>query len=411
MAQGIIWFRNDLRIRQNATFNAALNSGIPLIAVCFLDNRTERLGVFRKTFLEEALSELSKNLRQFSIPLEIVNGNPQETIFSYFNNSACSKIFASKGYAQEEQQQENVLKSLNTIDLQWFDNGFLIPPTKLPFNIDDLPDTFTSFRKKIEHRGLNNLVEQFFPVEGEVEQGAHTVKANSKWHPNAAFAFDGGENAASKRVKDYLWHSNNILQYKQTRNRLLGTEYSSKFSAWLACGCISPNQIYSEIKRFENEVEANESTYWLVFELLWRDYFRYVMLKYGNALFLPGGIKGEIRLTEPADAEQRFETWVNGLTGDDFVDANMRELKHTGFMSNRGRQNVASYLVHRLNLDWRRGARYFEKMLVDYDVFSNWGNWAYLAGVGNDPRENRVFNTQKQAEMYDSDTSYRKTWL
>ena len=80
-------------------------------------------------------------------------------------------------------------------------------------------------------------------------------------------------------------------------------------------------------------------------------------------------------------------------------------------MSNRGRQNVASYLVHELKIDWRRGARYFEKMLVDYDVFSNWGNWAYLGGVGNDPRENRVFNTQKQAEMYDSNKAYRNNWL
>ena len=80
-------------------------------------------------------------------------------------------------------------------------------------------------------------------------------------------------------------------------------------------------------------------------------------------------------------------------------------------MSNRGRQNVASYLVHQLKLDWRRGAYYFEKMLIDYDVFSNWGNWSYLAGVGNDPRENRVFNTQKQAEMYDADKAYRKCWL
>lgn len=411
MEQGIIWFRNDLRIQQNATFSAALNCGLPLKAVYFLDNQTEKLGVFRRTFLEEALNDLSINLKQFSIPLEIIIGNPKETILGYFNTNANSQIFASKGYAYEELQQENVLKALYTIDIQWSDNGFLIPPQKLPFAINDLPETFTSFRKKIEHHGLESLVDQTPPNKWGIANLESTAKPPNKRHPNTAFAFSGGENAALKRLKDYLWHSKNILQYKQTRNRLLGTEYSSKFSAWLACGCISASQIYSEIKRFENEVEANESTYWLVFELLWRDYFRYIMLKYGNVLFLSGGIKGEVKLTEPADAEQRFNAWVNGLTGDDFVDANMRELKHTGFMSNRGRQNVASYLVHQLNLDWRRGARYFEKMLVDYDVFSNWGNWAYLAGVGNDPREKRVFNTQKQAEKYDADKAYRKTWL
>jgi deoxyribodipyrimidine photo-lyase len=106
-----------------------------------------------------------------------------------------------------------------------------------------------------------------------------------------------------------------------------------------------------------------------------------------------------------------FEKWKNGNTGIDFVDANMIELKLTGFMSNRGRQNVASYLCHNLKLDWRYGAAYFEEQLIDYDVCSNWGNWMYVAGVGNDPRENRVFNMEKQAAMYDHDQSYRNLWL
>ena len=89
----------------------------------------------------------------------------------------------------------------------------------------------------------------------------------------------------------------------------------------------------------------------------------------------------------------------------------MIELKLTGFMSNRGRQNVASYLCHDLKLDWRYGASYFEQQLIDYDVCSNWGNWAYLAGVGNDPRGDRYFNSDKQANDYDSKKTYRKLWI
>jgi deoxyribodipyrimidine photo-lyase len=95
----------------------------------------------------------------------------------------------------------------------------------------------------------------------------------------------------------------------------------------------------------------------------------------------------------------------------DFVDANMIELKLTGFMSNRGRQNVASYLCNDLKLDWRYGAEYFEQQLIDYDVCSNWGNWAYIAGVGNDPRSDRYFNIKKQADQYDADKHYRNLWL
>jgi len=89
----------------------------------------------------------------------------------------------------------------------------------------------------------------------------------------------------------------------------------------------------------------------------------------------------------------------------------MQELNLTGFMSNRGRQNVASYLCNDLNEDWRYGAAYFEQQLIDYDVCSNWGNWAYLAGVGNDPRGNRVFNIEKQASEYDKNRKFRDRWL
>ena len=172
---------------------------------------------------------------------------------------------------------------------------------------------------------------------------------------------------------------------------MIGENYSTKFSAWLGLGCLSPREIYYELKKYERQFSANESTYWLEFELLWRDYFRFMMKKYSNLFFQQTGIKAKTDLLHQHNNDTLL-TWINGKTGVDFIDANMIELKLTGFMSNRGRQNVASYLCNDLKLDWRYGAAYFEQQLIDYDVCSNWGNWAYLAGVGNDPRGNRVFN-------------------
>ncbi|MEL0186501.1 MAG: FAD-binding domain-containing protein, partial [Flavobacteriaceae bacterium] len=93
-----------------------------------------------------------------------------------------------------------------------------------------------------------------------------------------------------------------------------------------------------------------------------------------------------------------------------FVNANMLELKHTGWMSNRGRQNVASYLSKENNIDWRWGAKYFESKLIDYDVHSNYGNWMYVSGVGNDPRD-RKFNIKFQAERYDPNNKFQNLWL
>lgn len=177
----------------------------------------------------------------------------------------------------------------------------------------------------------------------------------------------------------------------------------------MSLGCISARTIHYEVKKYEQERLANDSTYWLVFELLWRDYFRFVAAKYGTKIFRRQGIrKKEIKWQHDLI---KFETWRTGNTGVAFVDANMKELLLTGFMSNRGRQNVASFLTKDLGIDWRWGAAWFESQLIDYDVCSNWLNWVYVAGVGNDPREDRYFNIESQTRKYDPENQYSRIWL
>jgi deoxyribodipyrimidine photo-lyase len=163
------------------------------------------------------------------------------------------------------------------------------------------------------------------------------------------------------------------------------------------------------VQAYETKRVKNDSTYWLVFELIWRDYFRFIGAQQGDRIFRPSGIQG-IPIPWQQDWP-RFERWRSGQTGYPFVDANMRELAATGFMSNRGRQNVASFLTKNLGIDWRMGAEWFESQLIDYDVCSNWGNWNYTAGVGNDARGFRYFNIPKQAQDYDPEGRYVKHWL
>lgn len=190
---------------------------------------------------------------------------------------------------------------------------------------------------------------------------------------------------------------------------MIGVDFSTKFSPWLALGCISPRYIYEQIKKYEVERTANQSTYWVIFELLWRDYFKFVALKYGNRIFYMNGLQDK---HVPWNTDMKmFDAWKEGRTGVPFVDANMRELALTGFMSNRGRQNVASFLTKDLGLDWRLGAEWFEYLLVDHDVCSNYGNWLYSAGIGNDPRENRKFNMIKQGLDYDNNGDYVRQWV
>jgi deoxyribodipyrimidine photo-lyase len=223
-----------------------------------------------------------------------------------------------------------------------------------------------------------------------------------------AFTYKGGSEAALDRINHYFWDSNAVSTYKETRNGLIGEDYATRFSPWLANGSISAREIYANLEKYEQEVISNKSTYWVKFELLWRDYFKFIGMKYGRKIFFPGGIQDKNVLWK--NDSHIFSKWALGQTGDAFVDANMRELLHSGWMSNRGRQNVASYLVHQLKQDWRKGAAWFESLLIDYDVTSNYGNWMYAAGVGNDPRD-RIFNTNKQADRYDPNREFRNLWL
>ena len=186
--------------------------------------------------------------------------------------------------------------------------------------------------------------------------------------------FKGGETAGIARVQQYIWDQDLLQNYFETRNGMIGAEYSTKFSPWLAHGCISPRMIVAECQKYEQMRVKNKSTYWVVFELLWRDFCKFFVLKHKRKIFYSNGI-----LQHKLDAvrkwnyyEPSLEAWKEGKTGYPLVDANMREMKATGFMSNRGRQNVASFLALDLQFDWRYGADWFESNLIDYDVYSNW---------------------------------------
>jgi deoxyribodipyrimidine photo-lyase len=170
-----------------------------------------------------------------------------------------------------------------------------------------------------------------------------------------------------------------VATYFDIRNGMLGADYSTKFAPWMAAGCLTPRTIYHETKLYEAQRVANKSTYWITFELLCRDFFRFYAMKHGSRIFHAGGPAG-LRLPWSSDPEL-WERWASGRTGMPLVDANMRELQQTGWMSNRGRQNVASYLALDLGVDWRRGADLFEHLLLDYDPASNWGNWVAAAGL------------------------------
>ncbi len=224
--------------------------------------------------------------------------------------------------------------------------------------------------------------------------------------------FFGGERAANEHLNHYF-SDQRAHQYKAVRNALGGWENSTKFSAWLANGSLSARQVIAALHTFERQHERSDSSYWIFFELLWREYFFWYAFYHQQALFRFSGIDRRRPLS--SFYPERFKSWTDGTTPYPLVNACMKQLNQTGYMSNRGRQIVASCLVNELNVDWRYGAAYFEAQLIDYDVAINWGNWQYLAGVGADPRSTdqggRHFDLKKQQQRFDPKGTFIRQWL
>ncbi|KAH9224957.1 DNA photolyase, FAD-binding/Cryptochrome [Leptodontidium sp. 2 PMI_412] len=373
---------------------------------------------------------------------------------------------------EESQEESQVKKACREADVEfklWNDEKYLIDDRDLPLtNIDELSDIFTSYRKTVEPLRDHPREVLLTPTKGSLPPfppkasipdqrspftipdtldnlqssllkplSAHNLVTNPPSYPpstKSAHPFLGGESQAQDRL-NYLITSGNINTYHSTRNGLLGHDFSTKLSAYLSLGCITARQIHASLLAFEDGTNPsfssvtgyglgqNDGTKSIRFELLWRDYMRLCTRKFGPKLFRLSGFKaeGEERWSSPSrpspssstsKVRQQIERFLNGTTGMGLIDASLREMYHTGYTSNRARQNVASFLAKHLKIDWRIGAEWYECMLVDYDLSSNWGNWQYLAGVGNDPRgEARIFNPVKQAFDYDPNGDYVKAWV
>ena len=431
----IFWFRNDLRLHDQPALAAALASGathlLPVVCLPAPDERTPwgfaRVGAHRRAFTAAALRGLHQQTSALGNPLLICQAPPATALPQLAKAVGATTVVCEDIAAPYEQAEVAALRAAG-LQVRTVWHSSLLPPARMPWAVDQLPGVFTTFRQKVERAGITPAAPLPAPAKllpppelpatvlqaVGAEQGAASIQQAAppqgsdtrSSFPYGTPACDGSETAALAHLAQYLArklpHS-----YKDTRNGLTGLDYSSKFSPWLATGALSPRQIYADLKTFEHDHGANDGTYWLWFELLWRDYFRFLHLQHGPALYRARGL-GPARAT-PHD-DQRFAAWCAGRTGQPLVDAAMRELAATGYLSNRLRQVAASYLIHDLACDWRAGAAWFEAQLLDYDVYSNQGNWLYIAGRGTDPRGGRRFDPIKQAATYDPDGAYQRLW-
>jgi deoxyribodipyrimidine photo-lyase len=410
----MFWFRRDLRVSDNLALTEATGCNS-----CFYYHSTfHSIGLkeplppseYRRTFENQSLTSLEENLRSHGKYLFRSSQDPIQEIPMICSSDGISTVFCSRGFSWHDRWQENALKRrledigvrLVVIDSERF-------PWKPPVYLNPR-SIFTDYKGKMEallSHGIPKLASNGTFLKSELflpsNDGCEMI-SSKRGFPS------GGEYQSWNRIHEFVRKDGGIEHYLDTRNGMLGYSYSSVFSPFLAMGCCTSAQIYEAVKEHEMLVGASKSTYWIIFELLWRSYFRWISEIHGSRLFVSAGYN-ERGVRQFARDKEKLRDWIRGKTSEPLVNACMRELGHTGFMGNRARQIAASYLIHDLGVDWTWGARYFEHMLIDYDACSNYGNWCYLAGVGSDPRPLRRFNPLLQQEKYDPDHIYVNHWL
>lgn len=380
------WFRRDLRLSDHPIW---MGLEQPEIAVVF-----EPASNFApvKKFWRESVEDLQN--RTPHVQWHILSGDPVSAWQDLAGRLSITRISAAHGWNFEEQGVlASVKDTLPQVEWRYFWDQCLHDPEQA---------------KRIRIRSFTPFYHELRRQPRISQQLTATLPTPQGDEALAPSPFRGGELAGLTQLLSYLDHPEGVKKYHERRNGMLEFLDSSKLSPWLAWGCLSPLRVVHELSRILAGSSESEGAEKLLYELYWREFFKHTSLVLGRELFSLSGGKG--REPEISATEELFERWRLGQTGNAFNDANMRELLHTGWMSNRGRQNVASFWAKTLRGDWRWGARWFAEQLIDHDPESNWGNWQYLAGVGYDPRD-RVFNLERQAEQYDPTGAYRRRWL
>ena len=430
--RAIVWFRQDLRLSDNEALTEARSHAYEVLPVYVFDIRLfkeknelgfPRIGPFRARFILESVKDLQRSLKRLGSDLIVRIGKPEEEILKIASDVRSSWVFCNRERTpMEVAVQDQLEQNLWSVgqELRYSRGKMLYHTGDLPFPIQHTPDTFAQFKKEVERyvairEPFERPKKPFNFLMVDVDPGIMPALKDLGYpdfepDPRLDFSFKGGEKAGQSRLQHFIWETGGLNGYKDGKDELSGLNATTKLSPYLAQGCISPKQVHAEIKRYEAERGKSKSTEALFNSLIYRDFLRLMVKKHGNSVFERGGFSGN-SLVDLKDNLDAFFQWQRGNTGVELIDAAMQELNQTGYISNRARQNVASYLVHEMKVNWQFGAAYFESVLIDYDVCSNWVNWNIVAGLGTDPREDIKLNAEAQTIKYDPQHEYIDTWL
>ncbi len=399
----IFWFRRDLRLEDNIAFTTALQRGIPVIPIFIFDkNILDKLQKNdpRITFIFETLQQMRHILQeQFKSSIGFYYNTPEMVFKKLCNEYDVQSVYANhdyEPYALQRDQEIKHLLSQKHIPLTTYKDQVIFEKNDIVKN-DGLPYlVYTPYKNKWK--------EHFNPEVDLIEHCPLTYLGNlidNSRLPNLTLEDIGFEEATIK-VSPYVITEELIENYEATRNFPAKENGTSRLGPHLRFGTISIRRLVKKAIAQENEIFWNE--------LIWREFFMQILWHFPHTK--DKAFKPKYDRIAWRNNEEEFKKWCDGQTGYAFVDAGMRELNTTGFMHNRVRMLVASFLCKHLLIDWRWGEAYFAEKLLDYDMSANVGNWQWAAGSGVDAAPYfRIFNPMTQIDKFDKQKEYINMWV
>ncbi|RYF28829.1 MAG: deoxyribodipyrimidine photo-lyase [Chloroflexi bacterium] len=409
MTKTIVWFRNDLRIHDHPALHAA--AGKDVLPVFLLDQTlltSGRHSANRNRFLIESLKDLRESLKSIGSNLIILDGDVQ-TLIDFSKKHDVTKIHYSIDYTPYARKRDAAVKQLcddASIDFVGYPGRLAVDSVKdIVTKSSQAYKVFTPFYRnwsEVSRRDVLPAPKQLSAVPQSVAIGSlptlKDVADDLHLSPDAAA---GGESTARRRMKDFL--DNDVTSYINNQNDL-GVDGTSRLSSYLHFGCLSVRELEAQLTDADNQAAFRR-------QLAWRDFYHYVLLHY------PDNTKQEFQERYRGRAwtenEDLLKAWQDAKTGYPIVDAAMTQLHKEGWMHNRARLIVGSFLTKDLGIDWRSGEDHFLRWLTDGDMANNNGNWQWIASVGVDPAPvfRRLYNPSSQQEKYDPDGNYVRRYL
>ncbi len=392
----IFLHRDDLRIHDNKGLKKASEDGKTL-PVYIEDLRiSERTGGNKKAFREKALEKLDRKYRGKGSGLIYREGKTAEKLEEIIDEYGIEKIYFNRSYAPVKRRIESKIKEID-LESKGFKDRLLVEPKEVSKEFDTFSPFYREWKKIDKDSGFErpeNLAE--VNKERFVSQKECDIDL-----PKA------GEDSALENWRDF--RDNRLESYKDRRDEVASPEAVSRLSMYYSSGLLGLRKVLDDVEKLiEKSDDSDKIRNYAKYrnELAWREFF-YQVLWHNPETVQENYRDFENEIKWRNDSEE-LEAWKKGETGVPFVDAGIRELRKTGYMHNRTRQNVASFLTKHLMVDWRKGAEFFRKHLVDHDTASNIGGWQWSASTGTDSVSIRIFNPVKQGRKYDTHAEYIK---